>query len=164
VKIGPYFSALLPMARELEEAGADGLVLFNRFMQPDIDIESLEVEPDIQLSSPHELRLALRWIAILSGRVKLSLAATTGIHRAQDLIKALLVGADVGMIASALFRYGPKHPESMLTQLHRWMEDNEYESVAQLKGSLSHQHSPKPELFERANYMKALINYTTEIG
>jgi dihydroorotate dehydrogenase (fumarate) len=161
VKIHPYFSSLPHMARRLSDAGADGLVLFNRFLQPDIDIETLAVEPSMELSTSAEVRLPLRWIAILKGRVDVSFAATTGAHIAEDVVKLLLAGADVTMMASALLQNGTSHPATVLDGLRRWMEENEYESVEQLKGSLSQQHSPDPEQFERAHYMKALTSYTS---
>jgi dihydroorotate dehydrogenase (fumarate) len=160
VKIGPYFSSLGQMARRLVEAGADGLVLFNRFLQPDIDLEELEIRPHLVLSSPNELLVPLRWIAILHGRVKASLALTSGIHTADGLVKALLAGADVGMLASALYTDGPEQIGTILTGLRQWMEEKEYQSVQQLKGSMSQANCPDPAAFERANYMKALISYT----
>lgn len=161
VKLGPYFSALAQMAQRLERAGADGLVLFNRFMQPDIDLESLQVRPGVELSTSAELLLPLRWIAILKGRVGLSLAATTGVHTAHDVVKLLLAGADVTMLASALLRNGPDYPRLLLEQLIGWLEQNDYSSVEQLKGSMSQLHCPDPAQFERANYMKALISYSS---
>ncbi|MBK8481507.1 MAG: dihydroorotate dehydrogenase-like protein [Proteobacteria bacterium] len=161
VKIGPYFTALAQMAQRLREAGADGLVLFNRFMQPDIDLESLEVRPGVELSTSAELLLPLRWIAILKGRVALSLAATTGVHTANDVIKLLLAGADVTMLASALLRNGPAYPRKLLEALQSWLEQHEYTSVEQLKGSMSQLHCPDPTQFERANYMKALLSYSS---
>lgn len=161
IKIHPYFSSLPHMARRLEGAGAEGLVLFNRFVQPDIDLEALAVEPSMELSTSAEVRLPLRWIAILKGRVDLSLAATTGVHTADDVIKLLLAGADVTMMASALLQHGTSHPATVLTEVLRWMEEKEYASVEQMKGSLSQRHSPDPEQFERAQYMKALTSYTS---
>jgi dihydroorotate dehydrogenase (fumarate) len=162
VKVGPYFSSIPSMARRLVEAGADGLVLFNRFYQPDIDLEELEVVPRLHLSTPDEFVVPLRWIAILSGRIDASLAATTGIHTADEAVKALLVGADVTMMASSLLKRGPEYVGTVVADLERWLEANEYESVRQMKGSFSHRHSPDPSAFERANYMRVLASYTSE--
>ncbi len=162
VKVGPYFSSIPNMAARLVEAGADGLVLFNRFYQPDLDLDELQVQASLRLSTSAELLVPLRWIAILSGRIQASLAATTGIHTAEDVIKALLVGADVTQMASALLRRGPEYLVNVLADLERWLEANEYESVDQLRGSFSHRHSPDPEAFERANYMRVLAAYTSE--
>jgi dihydroorotate dehydrogenase (fumarate) len=161
VKIGPFFSSLPHMAEQFVEAGASGLVLFNRFYQPDIDLEELEVVPNLKLSSPSELRLPLRWVAILSRRVRASLAITTGVHSAEDVLKALLVGADVAMMASALLRSGPGHAIGVLDGVRSWLEENEYESVSQLKGSMSLSSAPNPDAFIRSNYMKELASYTS---
>jgi dihydroorotate dehydrogenase (fumarate) len=161
VKVGPYFSSIANMARRLVDAGADGLVLFNRFYQPDIDLEELQVRPDIKLSSSVELRLPLRWIAILKGRVEASLAATTGVHTSEDVAKLLLAGADVAMMASALLRHGPEWIGTVVDGLRNWVEENEYESVEQLKGSMSQQAIPDPSALERANYMESLVTYAT---
>jgi dihydroorotate dehydrogenase (fumarate) len=160
VKVGPYFSAMANMAKRLVEAGADGLVLFNRFLQPDIDLETLETRPRLVLSTPFELLVPLRWIAILKGRIRASLALTSGLHTAEDLIKALLAGADAGMIASALFEEGAEQIARILDGLRSWMEQKEYASVEQLKGSMSQENCPDPAAFERGNYMKALTSYT----
>ncbi len=159
VKVGPYFTAFAHTARELTRAGADGLVLFNRFLQPDIDPETLAVEPTVYLSTREELRLALRWIAIVHGRVDASLAATGGIHEPIDVAKALLAGADVAMTASALLRLGPAHVATLVAGLAGWLEEHEYASVEQLKGSLSQVSCPDPRAFERASYMRALTSY-----
>jgi dihydroorotate dehydrogenase (fumarate) len=159
VKVGPYFSAMGNMGVRLAEAGADGLVLFNRFFQPDINLETMEVEPRLHLSSPSELSVPLRWIAVLHGRVKASLAATGGIHDSAGLLKALLAGADVGMIASVLYQKGVSQVGGILTGLREWMEANEYDSVEQLKGSMSLENSPDPSAFQRGNYMKTLTSY-----
>jgi dihydroorotate dehydrogenase (fumarate) len=159
VKIHPFFSSLPNMARKLAKAGADGLVLFNRFMQPDIDLVTLQVEPHVELSTSAELRLPLRWIAILKGRVDVSFAATTGVHTANDVVKLLLAGADVTMMASALLKNGVDHPRAVLAEVASWMQQNDYSSVEQLKGSLSQINSPNPEQFERAQYMRALVTY-----
>lgn len=159
VKVAPFFSATAHMARRIVDAGADGLVLFNRFYQPDIDLENLVVVPNLQLSTPVELRLPLRWIAILHGRVQASLAATTGIHDHFGAIKLLLVGADVTMMASALLLHGPGRIESAIAGLTSWMSEHEYASVEQLKGSMSWRGAPNPSAFERANYMETLASY-----
>jgi dihydroorotate dehydrogenase (fumarate) len=161
VKVGPFFSSFANMARRLVEAGADGLVLFNRFLQPDIDLEELRVDPTLHLSTPEEIRLPLRWIAILRDRVEASLAASSGVHSAEDAVKLLLVGADVVMMASALFKYGPEHLGAVLEGLRAWLEDRDYASVEQAKGSMSHARSPDPSGFERANYMQALTTYVS---
>jgi dihydroorotate dehydrogenase (fumarate) len=162
VKVAPYFSAMASMAVRLAQAGASGLVLFNRFVQPDIMLEELEVAPHLVLSTSDELRLALRWIAILHGRVAASLAATGGAHTPEDVLKLLLAGADCVMVASSLLRNGPQHVETLVRGVRAWMSEREYESVTQLKGSLSQQSCPDPDAFERANYMKALKSYTSE--
>jgi dihydroorotate dehydrogenase (fumarate) len=160
VKIGPYFSSMGHMAKRLVDAGADGLVLFNRFLQPDIDLENLEITPRLVLSTAFELLLPLRWIAILHGRLKTSLALTSGIHSAEGLAKAILAGADVGMIASMLYRDGVGKVAKLLESLQAWMAEKEYASVEQMKGSMSQENCPEPAAFERGNYMKALTSYT----
>ncbi len=162
VKVAPYFSAMANMAARLAKAGARGLVLFNRFLQPDIALEELEVAPRLVLSTSDELRLALRWIAILRGRVDVSLAATGGAHTPDDVLKLLLAGADCVMLASSLLTKGPKHVGALVRGIEAWMREREYASVAQLKGSLSQESCPDPDAFERANYMKALKSYTSE--
>jgi len=159
VKVGPYFSSVGNMAKRLAEAGADGLVLFNRFLQPDIDLETLETSPKLVLSSAHELLLPLRWIAILHGRIKASLAVTGGIHDADGLVKAILAGADAGMIASVLYQDGFDAIGNILAGAKEWMEEREYDSVEQMKGSMSQENCPHPAAFERGNYMKALTSY-----
>jgi dihydroorotate dehydrogenase (fumarate) len=159
VKIGPFFSSLPNIARRLEVAGANGLVLFNRFLQPDIDIETLAVTPNLVLSTSDELRLPLRWIAILRGQLGISLAATTGVHAPQDVLKLLLAGADVTMTASSLYKNGPGHIQTLLNGIRAWLEEKEYTSVGQMKGSVSKENSRDPEAFERANYVKALTNF-----
>ncbi|MCU0959547.1 MAG: dihydroorotate dehydrogenase-like protein [Pirellulaceae bacterium] len=162
VKIGPFFTSVPAVVQRVAQAGADGLVLFNRFLEPDIDLESLRVAPNLVLSSRHELRLALRWIAIVRDQTDVSLAATGGVHFADDVIKALLAGADVVQMATALLRYGPPYLGKLLEEVTRWLEEHEYTSVAQMKGSLSRGNSPDPSAFERANYMKALTSFTSE--
>jgi dihydroorotate dehydrogenase (fumarate) len=161
VKVGPFFSSPGHMARRLVEAGADGLVLFNRFYQPDIDIEDLKVRSNVQLSTSAELRLPLRWIAILKGRVKASLAASTGVHTPEDVIKLVMAGADVTQVASALLKQGPGWLTWVRQEIATWMEEHEYEAVEQMKGSLSQAASPDPAAFERANYMESLVTYAT---
>ena len=160
VKLGPYFSAFAHMAGRLALAGANGLVLFNRFLQPNIELRDLSVEPTISLSTPDELRLPLRWIAILHGKFPVSLAATSGIHTGEDALKALLAGADVAMLASALIRHGPGHLAQMLAELSEWLDENEYTSVNQLRGSLSQASCPDPAAFERASYMRTLVSFS----
>ncbi len=161
VKVSPYFSAMANMAARLARAGARGLVLFNRFLQPDILLDELAVAPHLVLSTSDELRLALRWIAILRGRIDASLAATGGAHTADDVLKLLLAGADCVMVASCLLRNGPAYAGKLVRGVQAWMAEREYESVAQMKGSLSQQSCPDPDAFERANYMKALTTYTS---
>lgn len=159
VKVGPFFSSMANMAQRLVDAGADGLVLFNRFYQPDIDLEELEIVPNVQLSSSAELRLPLRWIAILHGAVDASLAASTGVHDHLDIVKLLLAGADVTMTASALLRNGPGWMSKAREGLVDWLVEHEYESVEQLKGSMSRAGAPNPAALERANYMETLVTY-----
>jgi dihydroorotate dehydrogenase (fumarate) len=159
MKLSPFISSFANFARRLDLAGVNGLVLFNRFYQPDIDLEALEVRPGVVLSHSHDLRLPLRWIAILRGQVKSSLAATTGIHTADDALKMLMAGADVTMLCSSLLMNGPGHLAEILTGMKQWMIDHEYVSVAQMKGSMSQQSIADPSAFERANYMKALSQY-----
>ncbi len=161
VKVGPFFSSMGHMARRLVEAGADGLVLFNRFFQPDIDLETLSVDPTLHLSTSEELRLPLRWIAVLSGRIECSLAATTGVHTWEDAVKLLLAGADVTMMASALFKNGPEHVGTVLSGVQRWLDEHEYTSVEQMKGSVSQVNVADPVAFARSNYMQMLVNFTS---
>ncbi len=161
VKVGPYFSAFANMARRLVDAGADGLVLFNRFLQPDIDLETLEVDPHLQLSTSMALRVPLRWIAILRGRIDCSLAATSGVHEWCDAAKLLLAGADVTMMASALFRNGPDHVRTVLDGVRSWLDEHDYVSLEQAKGSVSQATCPDPVAFERSNYMRAVVSYTS---
>jgi dihydroorotate dehydrogenase (fumarate) len=163
VKLSPFFSNFANMAKRLDDAGANGLVLFNRFYQPDIDLETLEVKPNILLSTPMAMRVPLRWIAILHDRVRASLAATSGIHRATDALKMLMVGADVTMLCSVLIRHGVNQIGVIESDMVAWMEEHEYESVAQLKGSLSQKKCPAPSEFERAQYMRALASYSVPV-
>jgi dihydroorotate dehydrogenase (fumarate) len=160
VKLSPFFTNFANMAKRLNDTGADGLVLFNRFYQPDIDLETLEVKPNILLSTPMAMRVPLRWIAILYSRLQASLAATSGIHRAPDVLKMLMAGADVTMLCSTLIRHGVGHIKVIENDLVAWMEEHEYESVTQLKGSLSQKKCPAPSTFERAQYMRAISNYS----
>jgi dihydroorotate dehydrogenase (fumarate) len=159
VKLSPYFSSLVNMAGQLVEAGADGLVLFNRFYQPDLDIEAMEVLPALELSTSTELRLPLRWIAILHRRHRVSLAASTGVHSATDVLKVLLAGADVAMMTSALLRNGPDHLRPLEVQVRDWMDRHGFETVEQLRGRLSQRSVPDPAAFERANYIKTLASH-----
>nr|PZN55394.1 MAG: dihydroorotate dehydrogenase-like protein [Chloroflexota bacterium] len=163
VKLSPFFSSFANMARRLEEAGADGLVLFNRFYQPDIDLEALEVKTNVLLSTPQALRLPLTWIGLLYGRIHVSLAATSGVHTAEDALKLLMVGADVTMMASVLLQRGIEHLREIETGMRRWLEEHEYESVAQLKGSMSQINSDNPSAFERAQYMRAISSYPAQL-
>ncbi|UCH09203.1 MAG: dihydroorotate dehydrogenase-like protein, partial [Fidelibacterota bacterium] len=159
VKLSPFISGLAHFAGELVDQGADGLVLFNRFYQPDFDLENLEVVPNLQLSTSEEMRLPLRWIAILRDHVACSLGATTGIHTPIDALKYLMAGADVTMTTSTLLRNGPEYLRVLVDGLKTWMEENEYESVQQMKGSMSHQKVADPASLERANYMKVLQSF-----
>ena len=158
-KLSPFFSSFASFAKRLDDAGADGLVLFNRFYGPDIDLEKLEVAPRLLLSSQAEMHLPLRWIAILSGQVKADLAATSGIHAATDVVKMILAGASVAMITSVLLKRGVDHIGAMLSEFQQWMEVHEYSSVTQMKGSMSCKSVAEPAAYERANYMKTLQSY-----
>jgi dihydroorotate dehydrogenase (fumarate) len=164
VKLSPYFSSLVNLAGQLVEAGADGLVLFNRFYQPDLDIEAMEVLPALELSSSTELRLPLRWIAILHRRHRVSLAASTGVHTATDVLKVLLAGADVAMMTSALLRNGPDHLRPVEVQVRDWMDRHSFETLDQLRGRLSQRSVPDPAAFERSNYIKTLASHTAVSG
>jgi dihydroorotate dehydrogenase (fumarate) len=159
IKLSPYFSSIGNMATRLDEAGADGLVLFNRFYQPDIDLDKLEVLPNLELSTSNDLRLPMRWIATLYGKVKASLAATSGIHTYQDVLKAVMAGSDVTMVCSELLANGIGRISEILKDLEAWMEKNEYKSVEMMKGSISQKSVADPAAFERANYMKSLNSY-----
>ncbi len=162
VKIGPYFSSLARMAQRLTEVGGKGLVLFNRFYQPDFDLETLEVVPHLVLSTPFEMRLPLRWVALLSGRVQADFAITSGVQSYEDVLKGLMAGANVMMMASELLRHGLGRIGEILEAMQRWMTDHEYESVRQLQGSMSQRHVAEPAAFERANYMKVLQSWQTD--
>jgi dihydroorotate dehydrogenase (fumarate) len=159
VKLSPFFSSTANMASRLANQGADGLVLFNRFYQPDFDLENLEVGPRLVLSTSDDLRLPLRWVAILYGRLSVDLAITSGIHTSQDAIKGLMAGANVTMMASELLQNGLRRIGQVLNELTTWMNDHEYESVVQMIGAMSQKHCAEPAAFERANYMKMLQSY-----
>ena len=156
VKLSPYYSALAYLSSNLDSLGADGLILFNRFYQPDIDAENLETTPRLDLSDPSELRLRLRWLGILHGRVQCSLACSGGVHRPIDAIKAIMAGADAVQCVSALLKNGPQHLKVLIDGLQTWMEENEYESIEQMKGNMSLIRCPDPSAYERANYLKVL--------
>lgn len=159
VKVSPFFSNFANMAQRFDQAGANGLVLFNRFYQPDIDLEDLEIRPHLHLSTPQALRLPMRWLAILYGRLRADLAATSGIHTAQDVIKMLMVGASVTQLCSVLLQRGIDHLRHIEKHLVGWLEEREYESVRQLRGSMSQKNCADPSAFERAQYVKTLHSY-----
>lgn len=159
IKLSPFFSNFAHMARDLDAAGADALVMFNRFYQPDIDIETLEVKPHVLLSTAQDLRLPLTWIGILFGKVKASLAATSGVHSSDDVVKLILAGANVTMMTSALLKNGIDHIRTVEAGLKQWMADHDYQSVSQMRGAVSQMHAEDPSAFERAQYMRALTNY-----
>jgi len=159
VKLGPYFSATANVARKLDAAGANALVLFNRFYQPDYDLEELEVVPNLILSNSHELLLRLHWIAVLYGTVEADLALTGGVHSATDVVKAMMAGAKVAMLTSALLKRGVSYLDTVITELLLWMGDHDYDSIRQMQGSMSRNAVPQPKAFERVNYMKVLSSY-----
>lgn len=159
VKLSPYVTALPQFAQRLAEAGANGLVLFNRFYQPDIDLEELDVVPSLHLSTSNDLRLPLRWVALLSGQINADFAITSGIHTTEDVLKAMMVGAHVAMMTSALLLHGPAHVATLLSDLAAWMEAHEYESIAQMQGSMRQSAVAEPGAFERANYMRVLGSF-----
>ena len=159
VKLGPYFSSMASVARRLDQAGANGLVLFNRFYQPDFDLEKLEVTPNLNLSRSEELRLRLCWVAILSGRIKADMAITGGVHTAEDVIKSMMAGAKVAMMTSALLKNGIEHLKTVREGVAAWMEKHEYASIRQMQGSMSQKSVAEPAAFVRANYMKVLRSY-----
>lgn len=159
LKLSPFFTSLPNAAQRLVEAGANGLVLFNRFYQPDFDLEELEVVPNLVLSNSNEMRLPLRWIALLYGRIQADFALTTGVHTAVDALKAVMAGSSAVMMASALLKYGPGHITGMLSDMQSWMEEKEYDSIHQMRGSMSQKAVEKPETFERANYIKVLSSF-----
>jgi dihydroorotate dehydrogenase (fumarate) len=158
VKLSPFFTNFANIASRLVEAGARGLVLFNRFYQPDIDPEALEIRPNVLLSTPMASRLPMRWIALLHGRINASLAATSGLYRSTDIVKMLMAGADVTMLCSALLRHGIPYITALEKDLGRWIEEHDYQSVSQLKGSFSQKSCPDPAAFERAQYMRAITS------
>ena len=162
IKLSPYYSAFAHFAAAVVGAGAEGLVLFNRFYQPDLDLDALEVVPRLELSQPWEMRLPVRWIAILRPQLgpRVSLAATSGVHTGTDVVKGLMVGADVVMMTSALLRHGSEHIGTVEAELRAWMTEHEYESVDQLRGSASHATAENPSAFERANYMQTLRSWS----
>jgi dihydroorotate dehydrogenase (fumarate) len=159
LKLSPFFTTMASFAQRVDEAGADALVLFNRFYQPDINLEDLEVEPSLVLSTSDEMRLPLRWIAILYGRVKASLALTSGIHTSQDVLKAVMGGSDVAHVCSVLLKHGLERIGQLVDGVELWMEEHEYESIRQMRGSLSQQAVAEPAAFERANYIRILQRY-----
>ena len=160
VKLSPFFTAIANIALRLDQAGADGLVLFNRFYQPEIDIEALEIIPSLVLSQSNELPLRLHWMAILFGTVRASLAVTGGIHSGRDVLKAMMAGANVAMMTSAFFQNGIRHANVVLHEISRWMEEHEYESIQQMRGSMSRRSVPNPSALDRANYIRVLSSYT----
>jgi dihydroorotate dehydrogenase (fumarate) len=159
MKLSPFFSNMANMAKRLDQAGVNGLVLFNRFYQPDISLESMEVQANINLSTPHDMRLPLRWLAILYGRIKADLAATSGIHSAKDVLKMLMVGADVTMLCSILLSKGINVIREIETEMCAWLADHDYQSVRQLQGSMSQKYCTDPSAFERALYMRAIMSF-----
>jgi dihydroorotate dehydrogenase (fumarate) len=159
VKLSPFFSNIANFAKQLDQTGVNGLVLFNRFYQPDINLDEMEVQANLLLSSPHEMRLPLRWIAILYGRIKADLAATSGIHTAKDVIKMLMAGADVTMLCSVLYSKGLGIIREIETEIAEWLSEHDYQSVRQLQGSMSQKYCADPAAFERAQYMRTLLSY-----
>jgi dihydroorotate dehydrogenase (fumarate) len=162
VKLSRSFTSIPNLVSQLEDAGAKGVVLFNRFYQPDYDLEALEVVPNLILSNQHDLLLRLHWIAVLYGNVKPDLALTGGVHSATDVVKAMMAGAKVAMMTSALLKKGINHLDTMLTELLIWLGDHEYDSIRQMQGSMSRNAVPQPQAFERANYMKVLSSYAMQ--
>lgn len=159
VKLSPFFAALPHFAQQLDEAGADALVLFNRFYQPQFDLEALDVVPSITLSSSEELLLRLHWVAILHDQLRANLAVTGGVHTAEDVLKSMMAGARVAMMTSALLKHGVEYARLVLDQLRHWMEEREYDSIRQMQGSMSRRAAPRPSAFERVNYMRVLSSY-----
>jgi dihydroorotate dehydrogenase (fumarate) len=159
VKISPFFTGMANVCRRLVEAGADGLVLFNRFYQPDFDLEELEIVPNLVLSTSQELRMPLRWIALLYGHVQADFALTTGIHTAEDVLKTMMAGANVAMMASELLKHGPGRVAEILAELEHWMTEHEYESIKQMQGSISAQAMREPHALRRSNYIKVLNSF-----
>jgi dihydroorotate dehydrogenase (fumarate) len=161
VKLSPYFSNFANMAACFDKLGVDGLVLFNRFYQPDIDLEKMEVTPNLTLSVPADMRLALHWVGILYGKIRANLAATSGIYQAYDVIKMIMAGADVTMLCSALMRHGIQHIQRIEMELATWLEEHNYDSLSDLKGIMSQKNCPDPSAFERAQYVRGLSSYTS---
>ena len=161
VKLSPYFSSFANMAASLDTLDVDGLVLFNRFYQPDIDLEKMEVAPNLTLSTPADMRLPLHWIGILYGKIRANLAATTGIYQAHDVVKLVMAGADVTMLCSALMRHGITHIQRMEMDLNVWLEQHQHNSLRELRGVMSQQNCPDPTAFERAQYVRGLSSYTS---
>lgn len=159
VKLSPYFSSMSYMAGELDKIGINALVMFNRFYQPDIDIENLKVVSNLGLSTSQELRIRIRWVAILFGRIKADMAITGGVHTAEDALKAMMAGAKVAMMTSALLKNGIEHISKVKSDMIKWMEEHEYESISQMQGSMSQRSVAEPAAYERANYMKILGSY-----
>jgi dihydroorotate dehydrogenase (fumarate) len=164
VKVGAYFSSLPNMAQRLDQAGAGALVLFNRFYQPDFDVENLEVVPNLLLSTPHELLLRLNWVAVLYGKIRADMAVTGGVHTGVDVLKSMMAGARVAMMTSALLKSGIGHLATVLAELLKWMEEHEYESIQQMQGSMSQRAVADPSAFQRANYVKVLSSYALKAG
>jgi dihydroorotate dehydrogenase (fumarate) len=162
VKVGPFFSSFANMAHRLQEAGADGIVIFNRFYQPDFDLEAMEVKPAVTLSNSSELLLRLHWAAMLWGRLKADVAITGGVHTAEDVVKSMMAGAKVTMLASALLQNGIGYLRPLRNQLEAWLERREYESVQQMQGSMSQRNVPNPKAFQRSNYMRVLSSYSVK--
>jgi dihydroorotate dehydrogenase (fumarate) len=161
VKLSPFFTSMASFANRLDKAGANGLVLFNRFYQPDFDLEELDVVPTLQLSRSNELRMRLHWVAILFGKIKADMAVTGGVHTAEDVIKSMMAGARVAMTTSALLQNGIDYMRFILTEIREWMDKHEYESIEQMQGSMSQKSVPHPAAYERANYVKVLSSYAT---
>jgi dihydroorotate dehydrogenase (fumarate) len=160
VKLSQFFSAIANFATHLDTSGANALVLFNRFYQPDLDIEQLDVVPTLTLSHPSELLLRLHWVAVIYGHIRADIAVTGGVHRAEDVLKSVMAGARVAMMTSALLQNGVEHLDTVQSEIIQWMEDHEYESINQMRGSMSQRNVPDPEAYERANYMRVLSSYT----
>ncbi len=163
VKLSPFYSSIANVAKNLDKAGADGLVLFNRFYQPDFDLESLEVVPSLMLSRSNEIKLRLHWAAILFGKIKADVAITGGVHTAEDVVKSMMAGAQVAMTTSALLEKGVGYIKTLTDDLAKWLEEHEYKSIEQMQGSMSHKNVAHPSVFERANYMKVLSSYTAGV-
>jgi dihydroorotate dehydrogenase (fumarate) len=161
IKLSPYFSNFANMADTFDALGVQGLVLFNRFYQPDIDIEKMEVTPNLNLSTPNDMRLPLHWIGILYGRIRASLAATSGVYQAHDVVKLITAGADVTMLCGALMRHGISHIQRVEMELAAWLDTHSYESLGQLKGTMSQKNCPDPSAFERSQYVRGLSSYTS---